>query len=89
MRRGPSSLIIKPLQCLATRTTQVTADPSGEEHFFGNGTRNARTDFNDSSAPAKIRQAIDYYLDTVVPGRRPGWSPHTGDNCWYAHEKER
>jgi len=65
--------------------TQVTADPSGEEHFFGNGTRNARTDFNDGNAPAKIRQAIDYYLDTVVPGRRPGWSPHTGDNCWPGH----
>lgn len=37
--------------------TQVTADEAGREHFFGNGTKNAQTDFNISTvdAPSKIR----------------------------------
>ena len=49
--------------------TQVTADEAGRESFFGNGTMNARTDFNISAADAvtKISAAIDHYLNMVPP----------------------
>ena len=46
--------------------TQITADPDGKEHFFGNGTKNALTDFIDpSSSPGKIRFAIDNFVNQV------------------------
>lgn len=50
--------------------TQVTADKGGKEHFFGNGTRNAKTGFNISAAnaPGKISAAIDHYLNMVPQG---------------------
>ena len=42
---------------------------AGREHFFGSGTKNAQTDFNDTDAPTKIRDAIDNYLNNVIPGQ--------------------
>jgi len=49
--------------------TQVSADEAGRESFFGNGTKNARTEFNVSSADAatEISAAIDHYLNIVPP----------------------
>lgn len=45
--------------------TQVTADKDGKEHFFGNGTMNARTDFAETDAPSRIGPAIDHFLNLV------------------------
>lgn len=47
--------------------TQVTADEAGRENFFGNGTTNAKTDFNISATDAAlmISASIDHYLNMV------------------------
>jgi hypothetical protein len=65
--------------------TQVTADADGREHFFGSGTKNARTGFNTDDPVGQISGAIDAYLN-VPPGAQP--SPgkhfllHQGKNCY-------
>lgn len=47
----------------------VTADDAGRENFFGNGTKNAQSDFNipATDAAPKISAAIDHYLNMVPP----------------------
>ncbi len=46
--------------------TQVTADAEGKEHFFGNGTKNAQTDFVDGqTSPKYIQQVSDGWLNQV------------------------
>jgi len=47
--------------------TQVTANEAGRESFFGNGTKNARTDFNISASDAapKVSAVINRYLNMV------------------------
>ena len=46
--------------------TQVTADENGREHFFGNGTKNAETDFvNSQTSPQYIQKVIDGWLNQV------------------------
>jgi len=75
--------------------TQITADPNGKEHFFGNGTKNALTDFVDrSTSPDNIRKAIDFYVNQVpnLPPTPPTppkpvthWGHGYGFNCWPGH----
>ena len=56
--------------------TQITADPSGAEHFFGTGTKNALTTFAFQDSPEKIAKVIDSYLDAPVhPPPRPSPPP--------------
>lgn len=70
--------------------TQVSADADGREHFFGGGTRNARTAFNGTSDPTgHISRAIDHFLNTPPggtpsPSPPPGgaWQDLPGHNCW-------
>ena len=64
--------------------TQATADPSGEEHFFGTGTRNCLTNFTDTAtSPGNIRNTIDWYIDNILPGWLPNtWIKHSGANCY-------
>ena len=46
--------------------TQVSADANGAEHFYGNGTRNAQTDFASTNAPSEIVNAINSRL-AILP----------------------
>eukprot|EP01050_Picozoa_sp_SAG11_P016926 SAG11_NODE_2371_length_3446_cov_12.195100_3_plen_320_part_00 len=50
--------------------TQWSADKDGAEHFFGSGTKNAKTSLASPAAPAEIRSTIDSYLDQL-PGHPP------------------
>jgi hypothetical protein len=64
--------------------TQVSADPDGHEHFFGNGTKNAQTDFAQDNAPALIPAAIDNRINQAppTPAPAPGWTRNAGYNCY-------
>eukprot|EP00756_Hemistasia_phaeocysticola_P067366 Hpha_TRINITY_DN9913_c0_g1::TRINITY_DN9913_c0_g1_i1::g.140353::m.140353 len=67
--------------------TQITVDADGTEHFFGSGTRNALTDFNDNNAPSKIVAAIDGYVNQLPsPGPTKGWVRAAGQNCYGARD---
>lgn len=64
--------------------TRVSADADGHEHFWGNGTKNAQTDFTSPASAGMIPGAIDGRLDHPPPAQPPyaGWSKHGGDNCY-------
>lgn len=70
---------------------QVYADEAGHEFFSPGHTRNAQTNFIDTSNPpvAGIEAAIDNILDVVPPKVDPaatdGWVLGGGVNCWPGH----